>query len=672
LRASLTRPPVCRETWSGESLQVLYNEIVRVIETIGFIRGQINSVVKFSPQRQWLYWVAVAALVAVFVTLAGLQYRWSQEIADASSVRMRAALQTSMNGFCDDLYREFATVGQTFETDTDRPFDDILSSYVSKLQTWERTATHPGLIAGVYVWRINAAGDSLLGLLPGSTAFRPAVWPENLLSTKRALAPLTATARPPFSPIWQQKKKVFTQHGSFHPPGIGGSFVIARVEPPWLVDEDAPALISRVGNVDPNPTVSSWLIVVLSRDILSTQVLKEIADRHFGDRNGLEYRVAVLNMNRPEDVIFSSDGGFARASKFQPDASAPVFGPFAALGYGAFDAGPGQENLKQYTPGLSWRSRFAPVMDSRTGGNGWCVVAQHREGSLEAAVRKLQQRNLLFSLGVLGVLAIAGGMLFVASQRAHRLAQLQLDFVAGVSHELRTPLTVISSAADNIVDGVVDSKQQATRYGRVIKAQARQLIDIVEQILTFSSTRHKGTQYHIRALDVTEVINDAIRTTAETVGNAGFHLEYAAEPFLPNVPADPMALSQVLQNLINNAVKYGGEEKWIGVTVESGISVSRMSVQIHVSDRGLGIAEADLSRIFEPFYRAPAVTAAQIHGTGLGLAVARTITEAMGARLSVTSKPGAGSTFTVTLPAVETPSSQVDGRYSSAATVEQR
>src|SRR5205823_4635023 len=106
----------------------------------------------------------------------------------------------------------------------------------------------------------------------------------------------------------------------------------------------------------------------------------------------------------------------------------------------------------------------------------WQVIARHRKGSVEAAVAGLRRRNLAVSFGILLVLAATMGLVVVTSQRARRLAQLQMDFVAGVSHELRTPLAVIASAADNITDGIVVNQHQLARYGSVTRNQAQHLI----------------------------------------------------------------------------------------------------------------------------------------------------------------------------------------------------
>jgi signal transduction histidine kinase len=125
-------------------------------------------------------------------------------------------------------------------------------------------------------------------------------------------------------------------------------------------------------------------------------------------------------------------------------------------------------------------------------------------------------------------------------------------------------------------------------------------------------------------------------------------VECEIESNLPEVIGDASALSQCLQNLITNALKYGSEQRWIGIRARP----HEREAQISVSDRGIGIGEADLPHIFEPFYRSPAVRAAQIRGTGLGLPLSQSLAEAMKGRLAVESVPGRGSTFTLYIPFV--------------------
>jgi len=281
----------------------------------------------------------------------------------------------------------------------------------------------------------------------------------------------------------------------------------------------------------------------------------------------------------------------------------------------------------------------------------WKLVVNNRRGSLEAAVAALQRRHLSLSFGVLLVLATTMGILIRATQQAQELARLQIDFVAGVSHELRTPVTVISSAADNIADGVVKTEDQLSKYGKALKSQANQLRDLVDQILLFAVTRDNRQTYSLRAVQVADAVDLALQNTAELTRSAGFTLECHVSRDLPSVCVDVQALSRCLQNLITNAIKYRGDSCW--VAIEGKAEVHGREVTISVRDHGIGISPEELKHIFEPFYRGRSVRDAQIHGNGLGLPIARSIAEAMGGQITVESEPGRGSSFTVRLPVAE-------------------
>ena len=152
-----------------------------------------------------------------------------------------------------------------------------------------------------------------------------------------------------------------------------------------------------------------------------------------------------------------------------------------------------------------------------------------------------------------------------------------------------------------------------------------------------------------------ELIEVAVAGTTELIRKNGFVLEQHVQPDLPKVMGDLSALSQCLQNLVTNALKYGEEGRWISISAraEESKDPRGREVRISVQDRGKGIDRSELPRIFEPFYRSPAAVAGQVHGTGLGLPIA-SIAEAMGGRLSVKSEVGVGSVSTVHLPVEET------------------
>lgn len=236
-----------------------------------------------------------------------------------------------------------------------------------------------------------------------------------------------------------------------------------------------------------------------------------------------------------------------------------------------------------------------------------------------------------------------------------QLAKMQMDFVASISHELRTPLAVISSAADNISDGLVSGKEALREYGTTIRNQSRQMTELVNQILLFASTRDAQKHYNLVAIRVPLLIQRVLDNTSALTQAAGFKIEQIIEPALPEIIGDEFALAKALQNVVVNALKYSGASRSIRVTAAlSALSDRhRREVSISIEDRGMGIEGSEMERIFEPFYRSPSVSAAQIHGTGLGLALARNIVEAMGGKISVRSELGVGSIFTLHLPAAE-------------------
>ena len=128
------------------------------------------------------------------------------------------------------------------------------------------------------------------------------------------------------------------------------------------------------------------------------------------------------------------------------------------------------------------------------------------------------------------------------------------------------------------------------------------------------------------------------------------HREIAAD--LPQILGDAAALRSAVQNLIANAVKYGGRDRWVGIRAEHVHDRRHSEVRITVSDHGAGIPAAELPHIFDPFYRGADAVERQIHGNGLGLSLVKRIVVAHGGRVTVTSRAGAGSSFTISLPAV--------------------
>jgi len=439
---------------------------------------------------------------------------------------------------------------------------------------------------------------------------------------------------------------------------------------PWAIDQSIPAVaypIRRHASSDGpvNRADVTWLIIQLNPGVLQKEIFPELAQKFFCSASGMDYYVTVKAVgNEGERVVYSSAAESAAEKDRPPDAALNLIGPsFGHVGppdAGMEFFGPArpradrtQQSDEQHMAALERLPRFDPFHYAQ-GQDMWQVTATHKSGSVEAAVSALRWRNLMASFGVLGVLAITMGLIVVASQRARRLARLQMDFVAGVSHELRTPLAVISSAAENIAHGVVEDKQQFVRYGNTIVKQSRQLTQLVEQVLLFAATQQPQRKLAYGRVGISEVIDAALEGTSSEVAAAGFTVERRIESGLPAVNADFSALVRSLQNLITNAVKYGGENRWLRISAVGVKGAGRVEeVKLTVEDKGIGIGKDEIKHIFEPFYRSPAVSESGIHGTGLGLPLARTIVEAMGGRITASSELGKGSAFSIHLPVAQ-------------------
>ena len=277
--------------------------------------------------------------------------------------------------------------------------------------------------------------------------------------------------------------------------------------------------------------------------------------------------------------------------------------------------------------------------------------ASRREANLAAS----SQRTTYKLVGILSFTFFLSSAAVWAIQRSRmlsrmQLADLQMEFVASVSHELRTPLAVIRSAADNLADGVIRDRDAMRKYGTILQHQSRSMGELVEQILLFASTEDRTNRYVLQPVPVNRIIESVVCDSEGLLHGAGFSLDLHVEPDLPPVIGDLGGISQCLQNLVGNAVKYGGDDRRITLrAVASSNHGDPSELRISVIDRGIGIDSSEIQYIFDPFYRSPRVHAAQIHGTGLGLSLAKRIAESMGGRLTVVSQLSVGSTFTLHL-----------------------
>ena len=300
---------------------------------------------------------------------------------------------------------------------------------------------------------------------------------------------------------------------------------------------------------------------------------------------------------------------------------------------------------------------------------GWCsmlAVPLVREDSILGALVVRRRRPGAFSPQIAELVETFASQSALAIQHARFFQQLERksreleiasrhksEFLASMSHELRTPLNAVIGFSDVLLDrlfGELTSKQE--EYLEDIRDSGKHLLELLNEILDLSKIEAGKMQLELANTSLRETLEHGLAMVRERANRQGLSLDLTLDPGVDVVVADPLRLTQVIANLLTNAVKFTPA----GGTIEA--SARRVANEIHVSvkDSGIGIAEADQARIFDAFQQGPRTVSAAAEGTGLGLTLCKQIAELHGGRLWVESHLGAGSTFTFAIPAPATAS----------------
>ncbi|MEX6503975.1 ATP-binding protein [Pseudomonas zhanjiangensis] len=244
-------------------------------------------------------------------------------------------------------------------------------------------------------------------------------------------------------------------------------------------------------------------------------------------------------------------------------------------------------------------------------------------------------------------LEAATAELRAANARLQELDRLKDDFISTVTHELRTPLTSIRAFSEILNDNPELEPAQRARFIAIIVKESERLTRLINQVLDLAKLESGRAEWHSAALDLGEVIEDALATTSQLLQERGVQLELQLPAQVPPVQADRDRLLQVLLNLIANAAKFCDPRAG---RIRLAVQVLPEALQVDVSDNGAGIEPADQQTIFEKFRQVGDNLTAKPQGTGLGLPISRQIVEHFGGRLWVRSAPGQGATFSFNLP----------------------
>lgn len=636
----------------------------------------------------------VGVMLVLLALLATLQYRWLGQVSAGERERMQASLSAGASRFSQDFNREVTRAYLTFQMDSEMLREKDNGAFAERVEQWSTQAPYPQMVDELYVLEKDASAALILSRFNrAAKKFEAVEWPAEFSSLRPrleknfvqssdnpkavreiSLDPVEADVPALVSPIVNVPRVVLPAH--------------ERVR-----DEVSAEDLQGLTDLSP---FSGYVIVKLNADVIKNEMLPALARRYFSSSDGLEYNLSVINPKEPDKLIYQSSQTPQPKQRGNVDATARLLDvqmdQLDTLFFGLprkRSPSPDKEKETVFTQKLPpgqiimrsdeqshnensngrsvtvrifnkemqsssvSRDKEQDISIERNANAGpWQLLIQHRAGSLEAAVTSARRRSLAISFGVLLLLAGSVTMIIVSTRRAELLAHRQMEFVSAVSHEFRTPLAVICSAGENLADGIVDAPQQVAKYGVLVRNEGRRLTEMVEQVLEFAGARSGRRAYQLRPVAIEAVIEDALSAYQPLIKEKGYVIEQKIASDLPRVSADAGALRRALQNLLSNAMKYDGGNRWIGLRAQAGAGEHGEEVQVTVEDQGIGIAPEETTRVFEPFYRGREVVDAQIHGNGLGLSLVKQVIEAHHGRVSLVSVQGQGSRFTLHLPAM--------------------
>lgn len=623
----------------------------------------------------------LGVMAVALITLAVLQYHWLGSVSDAEKKRLEETLDASSTNFVADLNRNFSQLSQVFKLQITKGGREIEEMLGDAYLEWISKSIYPDLVDSVFYIRSISSNDTEIQLFESDPAR------------------LSNTEVPGFITQWLKNQKESKQSPSskidiMRFPELGEpslmSVPVQVLDLITMENMNAGSNFSVSLNIDQADHV---VLIQLNDDAIKKQIVPDIARTYFSESYDDQYNISFVKSKDDEQRVYLtsvSEGKIPEPDVKKALRSFDLSSVFvlqtnreSTRGTKGFSVFKSTDSLSSHIESI--RVNTGNAQERRGIFQGFSTWAKHsespdqrmivradttitasitadlstanwefwlslKEGSLDKFVAKTKNKNLAISFGILLILGFCIVMIVVLSQRSRDLAEKQMLFVAGVSHELRTPLTVIRSAAENLTEGVIQDEQRKKQYADLMLKEGRRLSDMVDQIMEFSGIQSGKRVYQFSSVNLNDFVLLLNEECKMALQEKGMQLEYSLSSDIKDFTADRDAIFLALSNLIKNAIKFSGESKKIQLRIDNQEVNTVSSIRFQVQDFGVGIPEDELKSIFEPFYRGKRSVEEQVKGNGIGLSLVSKVAKAHDGSVTVKSKVGEGSTFTLVIP----------------------
>ena len=566
--------------------------------------------------------VIAIILGLLFLALGTLQWRWIGKMEEGELF-----FKSRRIGYAAWLFKcvfdhEIESLARAFEAGT-TPYEELAAELTDRRKVWNKSTQWPGLLKSVY--RLPNVRPLLPNLdhLTSEGQWQTMPWPSSLATAESAI-------------------------------------INAGTEVQWLsrsvrVVPEVPALIVPLeGESD-----GSLLVLELDRDFMASQFVPDILRWLFPAKfyDALEVVVVESESGR---VLFSNSAITSESEFGRTDTTyglVPKHRDYELLQFkrARTPFGPpvvSAEWLPEEDSSFSeeYREWFKWLWHHLYESGHWRLLVRGSHLPHEQQAAHQRFRNAGVGFGILGLSTLIAGALILVTRRTQRRARHRMELMARVSHELRTPLTVLGAAGENLADNLVKDGGHLRHYGWLIQKETRRLQETVENVLHLARRDSKTQVVDKRLIDLVKLVEESLQLSAELIEREGFEVERHFEEASVPARVEPRSVRSAILNLLSNALKYGRRARWLRLTIEHD---SGNEIRIAVQDRGPGIPDHELTKLFEPYFRGGHTRSNSIEGTGLGLAVVHDVMDAHGGRVSVASEHGVGTIFTLHFPIAE-------------------